>query len=160
MVVEVGSGWWGSTSCSWWAVRSRRVSPGNHAPLVLGAALVSVSIPLPQRRGGDLSEDEAETGNTETAENGQNSQENTVELMTVSDLGWPSVIAKMTPAEAAELRQFQHRAIALLDRCIKHYRETGTTDDGTIPRYDKIQMNAEQRGAIVDALEYSEVASK
>jgi hypothetical protein len=132
---------------------------GPQAGLVLGTALISISIPLPRHSKGDPeSENDAETENTETLGNTGNSSVSlpeTPEIVSLSSKGdtWPAL--RMTPEERDELLRTRHEAIALLDRCVKFYRETGKADDGTIPRYNDINMQAELRGAIVNTLVYS-----
>ena len=136
---------------------------GTNAGLVLGASLLTISLPtFPSRGGADDHELEGETGNRETlgnTGNGTVSLPETAELMQVSELGKPYLTTRMTGAERAELMTTRHEAIALLDRCCRFYKESGKPDDGTIPRFDVLKMSAEDRGAIVKNLEYSEAVS-
>ena len=107
-------------------------------------------------------ENEPETGNRETLGNTGNTAGNTPaqEFMSISYNGEQHLAPRMTREEHAELLGARHDAIVLLDRCVKYYREANLADDGTIPRYDKINMKAEYRGAVVDMLEYSGAVSK
>lgn len=128
---------------------------GDHAEEVLGMSLISITLPaLPRRRSDTVDEKQAETGNTTTPENTKEQPE-TPDFMAVSNIGAKSIVPSMTREEHEELIRVRHEAIGLLNKCVTYYQDNSLTDDGTIPRYDKIKMNADDRGKIVDNLWYS-----
>lgn len=150
------------------AMAARLAGPQN-AEMVLNFVPFPFSIltdllnALPRsRQMDDDQSNEPETVNTETLGNAGNTVGNTAEpqFMTVTDLGMQKIVPRMTREEHAELLNARHDAIVMLDRCVKYYRDSQSEDDGTIPRYDKISMKAEHRGAIVDMLVYSGAVSK
>lgn len=127
---------------------------GDNADAVLGMALISISIPLPRREKETVDEKQAETDNTITAEN-TGEQPKTPDFMAVSNIGAKSIVPSMTREEHEELIRVRHEAIGLLNKCVMYYQSARLPDDGTIPRYDKLKMNADDRGKIVDNLWYS-----
>ena len=136
---------------------------GDHAQLVLGMALVSVRFPTPPRWMLAQGDETGETDNRETPENTEETPGNSDDepsLLAMTAGGNTTLTTRMTRAEHDELLACRHAAITLLDRCVKYYLENGVTDDGTIPRYDKIAMKSELRGGICDSLEYSGLVSK
>lgn len=135
---------------------------GPYAQAVSGP-LISISIPLPRHSSDDDQSDEMETGNTETLGNTENacvSQCDEPVSMAFSDMGERKALPVMTHEERSELLKCRNDALILLSRCIDYNKATSTPDFGVIPRYDKIKMKAEYRGAAVDILEYSGMVSK
>lgn len=122
--------------------------------------------PLLLKAGDDQQDPVLETGNTETPGNTGNTESGSVsnaeesEFLPVTNQGHPSSVLRMTQDERDELLQTRHEAIGLLAKCVDYYRANQRTDLGQLPRYDDIGMNAEQRGYIVDNLEYSGCVSK
>lgn len=136
---------------------------GNHAPLVLGTALINISLPLPRRYSDEDDENDMETGNTETLKTSGNSGETageTPEMVTMNYSGEQHLVPRLSREEYHELISVRVRAIDLLDRCVKYYRDNQAADSGVIPRYNKIGMKATDRQAAVDNLWYSQYVVK
>lgn len=140
---------------------------GEHAESVLDSSLITipitVTLALPHHNQKDNDQELAEeTGNRETPDNTGNSGETPGEtpddagLMTLGYAGEQHLAPRMSRQEHHELIKARNEAIGLLDRCVKYYREKQKTDDGVIPRHDKIHMQPELRGTIVDSLWYSQ----
>lgn len=115
---------------------------------------------LPAPRDDD-DDDEGETGNTDTEGNSGNSEGNSGEtVFPVNDRAGSHPVLNMTREEYHEIVDLRRKSIDLLARCVDYYRENNAVDDGTIPRHDKIHMQPENRGAIVDGLWYSSYVIK
>lgn len=140
---------------------------GDHADSVLDSSLITipitVTLALPHRNQKDNDQkNDGETGNRETPDDTGNSGETPGEtpddtgLMTLGYAGEQHLAPRMSRQEHHELIAARNDAIGLLDRCVAYYRENQVADNGVIPRYDKIHMKPELRGAIVDSLWYSQ----
>lgn len=134
---------------------------GPHAGLVLSGPIIAINIALPHSREREEDQDnEIDTGNTETAGNTEETQGNTKETalsapsdyMTVTDNSGSRSVRRFTREEYHELVEIRVKTIDLLQKCLDYYRESGETDDGKIPRWNKIHMQSEDRGRYVDAL--------
>lgn len=137
------------------AVAARLAGDEGRARMALANPSFTLYLPaalLPPPRDDD-DENDTETGNTTTLGNSENSPETGAEtLVMLSQNGVKSVAPAMTREEYHELVAVRQSAIGLLNRCVEYYRKNQIADDGTIPRYDKIAMNAAERGKIVDDL--------
>lgn len=142
------------------AIAARIAGDEGRAKMALANPSLTLYFPtalLPAPRYDD-DENETETGNTATPENSENNGETggeTPDLMTLGYAGEQRLAPRMSREEYHELLNIRQEAIALLDRCVKYYRDNQSSDDGTIPRYDKIHMKSEDRGRIVDNIWYS-----
>lgn len=137
---------------------------GNNAQLVLGSSLITISLPaLPRRSSDDDQESDEETGNTETPEYAGNTEETAGETPyfdRFNDLGEQRLVPKMSRDEYHEFVAVRVRAIDLLQRCVKYYADNQMSDNGIIPRYDKIGMKSQNRQDAVNDLWYSQYIVK
>lgn len=140
------------------AIASRIAGDEGRAKIALANPGFTVYLPtalLPAPRYDD-EENETETGNTATLGNSGNTGETVQdEVFPVNSSAGTHPVLVQTREEYQELMTVRHEAIGLLNRCLNYYAESNTVDDGTIPRYDKLKMKAEDRGQIVDNLWYS-----
>lgn len=144
------------------AIASRIAGDEGRAKIALANPGFTIYLPtalLPAPRDEDQIID-SETGNTATPENSGNSEETGGEtaqerVFPVNSSAGTHQVLAISRDEYQELMTVRHEAIGLLNRCVNYYRESNTVDDGTIPRYDRIRMKAEDRGQIVDNLWYS-----
>ncbi len=144
---------------------------GDNADLALNfvpfpfSILTDLVSALPfQRRSDSDREFVEETGNTATRENTRQHEETLPEtqtMMQVTDTHGQRLVQRMTDEEWDRFEVARRNAIVLLNKCILYYRDhPDEKDDGQIPRYNKLGMKSENRGAAVDDLWESGFCSK
>lgn len=146
------------------AIAARIAGDSDRAELALSNSILTVNFPFPLLPAPShvIDGNSGETGNRETAETAGNSTVSGSDQpspVPFNDLGEAKMLTPMTREEYQEFRDVRTGALELLARCAQYYQREQKPDNGIIPRFDKLGMQAERRGEIVASLEYSGLVS-
>lgn len=102
------------------------------------------------------------TGNRVTGNSSVTREGNTSETpeMTLNSSQGSGTLHQYTDSQWAKLQETKEDALELLRRSMEYHRSRGVIDTGEIPRYNHINCKPEWRGAIVDNLVVSRLATK